>query len=128
MLGDEHVVPLGRVDRVVLVEGLDAPLVALRRLCAGGRAGPGPDCPEVLRRLFPSPPPAQPAKTRTRSAALVESTVRTELPDEIFLTILQYWSTVQTDAMPVSMGPDEYDEANEEERNRANADSSSDSE
>ena len=61
-------------------------------------------------------------------AALVESTVRTELPDEIFLTILQYWSTVQTDAMPVSMGPDEYDEANEEERNRANADSSSDSE
>ena len=54
--------------------------------------------------------------------------MRTELPDEIFLTILQYWSTVQTDAMPVSMGPDEYDEANEEARNRANADSSSDSE
>ena len=91
------------------LRALRAPLVALRRLCAGGRAGPGPDCPEVLRRLFPSPPPAQPAKTRTRSAALVESTVRTELPDEIFLTILQYWSTVQTDAMPVSMGPDEYD-------------------
>ena len=110
------------------LRALRAPLVALRRLCAGGRAGPGPDCPEVLRRLFPSPPPAQPAKTRTRSAALVESTVRTELPDEIFLTILQYWSTLQTNAMAVQMGPDDYDEAYEAARNRANADSSSDSE
>ena len=107
---------------------LRAPLVALRRLCASGRAGPGSDCPEVLRRLFPSPPPAQPAKKRTRSAALVESTVRTELPDEIFLTILQFWSTLQTNATALRMGPDEYDEANEEARNRANADSSSDSE
>ena len=107
------------------LRALRTPLVALRRLCASGRAGPGSDCPEVLRRLFPSP--AQPAKKRTRSAALVESTVRTELPDEIFLTILQYWSILQTNAMAVQMGPDDYDEAYEAARNRANADSSSDS-
>ena len=109
------------------LRALRTPLVALRRLCASGRAGPETDCPEVLRRLFPSPPPAEPPKKRTRSAALVESTVRTELPDEIFLTILQYWSTLQTNAMAVQMGPDDYDEAYEAARNRANADSSSDS-
>jgi len=108
------------------LRALRTPLVALRRLCASGRAGPETDCPEVLRRLFPSPPPAEPPKKRTRSAALVESTVRTELPDEIFLTILQYWSTLQTDAMPVNMGPEDYDEAHEQAR--ANAESSSDSE
>ena len=90
------------------LRALRTPLVALRRLCASGRAGPGTDCPEVLRRLFPSP--VQPAKKRTRSAALVESTMRTELPDEIFLTILQYWSTLQTNAMAVQMGPEDYDE------------------
>ena len=117
------------------LRALRAPLVALRRLCASGRAGPGSDCPEVLRRLFPSPLPAQPAKKRTRSAALVESTVRTELPDEIFLTILQYWSTLQTDAMAVQMGPDDYDDDEgwrrldePHEQARANAESSSDSE
>ena len=108
------------------LRALRTPLVALRRLCASGRAGPETDCPEVLRRLFPSPPPAEPPKKRTRSAALVESTMRTELPDEIFLTILQYWSTLQTDAMPVNMGPEDYDEAHEQAR--ANAESSSDSE
>ena len=115
------------------LRALRTPLVALRRLCASGRAGPGSDCPEVLRRLFPSP--AQPAKKRTRSAALVESTVRTELPDEIFLTILQYWSTLQTDAMAVQMGPDDYDDDEgwrrldeAHEQAHANAESSSDSE
>ena len=36
---------------------LRAPLVALLRLCASGRASPDADCPEVIRRLFPSPPP-----------------------------------------------------------------------
>ena len=115
------------------LRALRTPLVALRRLCASGRAGPETDCPEVLRRLFPSP--AQPAKKRTRSAALVESTVRTELPDEIFLTILQYWSTLQTDAMAVQMGPDDYDDDEgwrrldePHEQARANAESSSDSE
>jgi hypothetical protein len=77
---------------------LRLPLVTLRRLCNEGRAVAHTDCPEVLRRLFPAPPPARPAKKRTRSAALVESTARTQLPDEIFLRVLQYWSTVRTNA------------------------------
>ena len=80
------------------LRALRLPLVALRRLCNEGRAVAHTDCPEVLRRLFPSPPPARPAKKRTRSAALVESTARTQLPDEIFLRVLQYWSTVRTNA------------------------------
>lgn len=94
---------------------LRAPLIALLRLCASGRASPDADWPEVIRRLFPSPPPPRAAKTRTtRAVALVESTVRTQIPDEIFLTILQYWSTLQTNAKAIEMGPDEYDDANAE--------------
>ena len=60
------------------LRALRLPLVALRRLCARGVPAPHTRIARegVLRRLFPSPPPAQPAKKRTRSAALVESTTR----------------------------------------------------
>ena len=59
-----------------------------------GRAGPGPDCPEVLRR--PSRRRRRVGEDAERSAALVESTVRPSSPTRSLTSC----SGLSTDAMP----------------------------
>ena len=73
------------------LRALRTPLVALRRLCASGRAGPETDCPEVLRRLFPWHPPVQDDAADEPPSPSARTPQAVQLPKEVFWLILKFW-------------------------------------